>query len=143
MASMLTAVRLFQTLVDIFARLLVGEKSVTLPAGALRSVKSDATVVLATGIVNAAFVYFLYFNAETGSAVSGQLVARMTGAAIRAERVDAVVGAAILGQALVNVRFAPGTLVTGRTDAVGLSEVPAVPATAATVEALRGVSERS
>lgn len=84
-------------------------------------------------------MYFLYFNAETGSAVTGELVARMTGAAERAEGVDAVMGAAVLGQALIHVEFAPGTLVSSWTDAMRLAEMPTVPATATTVEALRGV----
>lgn len=82
MAAMLTTVRLFQALVDVFARLLVREKPVALAAGTLRPGESEATVVLAAGIVNATIMYFLYFNAETGSAVTGELVARMTGAAV-------------------------------------------------------------
>lgn len=101
--------------------------------------------MLTAGVVNATLVYFLHIDAETGSPVTGELVARMAGAAVRAERVDAVVGAAVLGQALVYVGLAPRTLVTGRTDAVRLAELPAVPATTAAVEALRGVrvSQRS
>lgn len=145
MAAMFTTARLFKTLVDVFARLLVRKKSVAIAAGTLRSRPSGATVVLTTGVVNAALMYFLYIDAETGSPVTGELVARMARAAVRAERVDAVVGAAVLGQALVHVGLALRTLVTGRADAVRLAELPAVPATAAAVKALRGVhvSQRS